>query len=47
MQNFKNVLNFNINDAVPVAGLEGFRALKFSRLESSSALKWFGQIGEF
>ena len=40
----KQKLIDNIGDVVPVASLESFRALKFSRLESFRALKSKNQI---
>ena len=34
-------------DVVPIARLEGFRALKFSKFDYFRALKCIGQIGDF
>ena len=42
----KQKLIDHIGDVVPVASLESFRALKFSRLESFRALK-FSRLGSF
>ena len=40
-------LDDKIEDVVPVARLEYFRALKFSRLESFRALNSYCQVGGF
>ena len=47
---FQSVLSntvHKIEDVVPVAILEAFRALKLSRFGSFRGLKYFGQIGVF
>ena len=41
------VLHSLKQDVVPVARLEAFRDLKFSRLESFRVLNFYGQIGGF